>query len=353
MTRITSERRNDMSVHSGYPALAILAALLALPACDAVDRARSQFGTTDTVSVAATGSGVMLGLQAPGMLRAGEEGVLRLSVTNRSDTTATHISLELIVPAWAEPMPPRAGDREVSMAALAEGGTRFGYRMQEAPLEPGQTQSIEQRIRVPADGVMSGPNAPWNGVVRARLLGADGNALAEVEGHIGLGAAVAEGAAPANGVADRRDQIGPVRLGMLAGALRQAVSTARDTTWTHEGTARSGVWVPLGSDRSTLAVLNGDTVVRLEVSDAAVRTREGLGVGSRLEELRSAYGAGCADAADGAVVVWFANAPGVKFALDAPVPSNVAALRASPEGLPATAAVTSWWLHRGVESCSR
>jgi hypothetical protein len=50
MTRMTSERRNDMSVHRGYPALAILATLLALPACDAVDRARSQLGTTDTVS---------------------------------------------------------------------------------------------------------------------------------------------------------------------------------------------------------------------------------------------------------------------------------------------------------------
>jgi hypothetical protein len=341
-----------MSMYRASAALAILAALLALPSCDAIDRARSQFGTTDTVSVAATGSGVMLGLQAPGMLRAGEEGVLRLSVTNHSDTTARHISLELIVPAWAEPMPPRAGDREVSMVALAEGGTRFAYRMQEAPLEPGQTQSIEQRIRVPVDGVMSGPDAPWNGVIRARLLGASGEALAEVEGHVGLGAA-AEGASPASGAADRRDQVGPVRLGMLAGALRQAVPSARDTTWTVEGTTRTGISVPLGSDSRTLAVLSGDTVVRLEVSDAAVRTRERLGVGSRLEELRSAYGGGCADAVDGAVVVWFANAPGITFALDAPVPSNGAALRASPEGLPATATVTRWWLQRGGESCPR
>lgn len=342
-----------MSVHRGFPALTILAGLLALPACDAVDRARSQLGTTDTVSMAATGSGVMLGLQAPGMLRAGEEGVLRLSVTNRSDTTATHISLELIVPAWAEPMPPRPGDREVSMAALAEGGTRFAYRMQEAPLEPGQTQSIEQRIRVPVDGVMSGPDAPWNGVVRARLLGANGEALAEVEGHIGLGAAVEAGMSPADGAADRRDQIGPVRLGMLAGALRQAVSSARDTTWTQAGTTQRGVWVPLGSDSRTLAVLRGDTVVRLEVRDVAVRTRERLGVGSRLEELRSSYGSGCADAIDGDVVVWFAGAPGISFALDTPVPSNVAALRTSPEGLPATATVTRWWLHRDVDDCAR
>jgi hypothetical protein len=341
------------SVQRGSPTLVVLATLLALPGCEAVDRARSQFGTTDTISVAATGSGVLLGLQAPGMLRVGEEGVLRLSVTNHSDTTATHISLELIVPEWAEPMPPRAGDREVSMVALAEGGTRFAYRLQEPPLERGQTQTVDQRIRVAADGVMSGPNAPWNGVVRARLLGASGEALAEVEGHIGLGAAVAEGATPASGAADRRDQIGPVRLGMPAAALRQAASSARDTTWTQEGTAQRGVWVPLGSDSRTLAVLSGDTVIRLEVSDAAVRTRERLGVGSRLAELRSAYGSGCADAVEGAVIVWFASAPGVTFALDAPVPSDVGELRASPEGLPATATVTRWWLQRGAERCPR
>ena len=346
MTRSAHATR---SAHSRLGGLAAVAALLALPACDTVERARSQFGTTDTVSVASTGSGVMLGMQAPGMLRAGEEGVLRMSVTNRSDTTATQISLELIVPAWAEPMPPRAGDREVSMVSLAEGGTRFSYQMQEGPLERGQTQSVEQRIRVPADGVMSKPNAPWNGVVRARLLGADGAALAEVEGHIGLSAAAtmtAEG-----GTADRRDQIGPARLGMTGAALRSSVSTTRDTSWSENGTTQRASWIPLGSDGSTLAVLSGDTVIRLEVHDPAVRTRERLGVGSRLDELRSSYGDACADVVDGDVVVWFATAPGIRFALDAPAPANVAELRTSASGLPATATVTRWWLHRGAESC--
>jgi hypothetical protein len=339
--------------HGRFGRFAAVAALLVLPACDTVDRARSQLGTTDTVSVASTGSGVMLGLQAPGMLRAGEEGVLRLSVTNRTDTTAIHIRLELIVPAWAEPMPPLPGDREVSMVSLAEGGTRFSYLMQEAPLERGQTQSVEQRIRVPVDGVPGEANAPWNGVVRARLLGAHGEALAEVEGHIGLGAAVVPGTTPAGGTADRRDQVGPVRLGMAGVTLRQAVSAARDTSWEQDGTTQRGTWVPLGSDSRTLAVLSGDTVVRLEVRDAAVRTRERLGVGSRFDELRSSYGTACADVAEGAVVVWFATAPGIRFALDAPVPSNVAQLRQNPDGLPATAKVTRWWLHRGAESCTR
>jgi hypothetical protein len=329
--------------------VAAVAALLILLGCDTVDRARSQLGTTDTVSVAATGSGVMLGLQAPGMLRAGEEGVLRLSVTNRTDTTATDISLELIVPAWAEPMPPRAGDREVSMVALAEGGTRFSYRMQEGPLERGQTQSIEQRVRVPLDGVMSGPNAPWNGVVRARLLGGNGDALAEVEGHIGLAGAARdtlEGGSP-----ESRDQVGPARLGMTGTALRQSVRAARDTVWTERGSAQRGTWFPLGSDGGAVALLSGDTVVRLEVRDAAVRTREGFGVGSRLDELRSAYGSACAEVADGAVAVYFAAAPGVRFALDTPVPPDASRLRA--DGLPGTATVTRWWLHRGAAGCTQ
>jgi hypothetical protein len=333
--------------------VAAIAALLALPACDTVDRARSQLGTTDTISVASTGSGVMLGLQAPGMLRTGEEGVLRLSVTNRTDTTATNIHLELIVPAWAEPMPPKPGDREVSMVSLPEGGTRFSYRMQEGPLESGQTQSVEQRIRVPLDGVMSWPDAPWNGVVRARLLGGNGDALAEVEGHIGLAPVQVAGSAPAGGSADRRDQIGPVRLGMTGIALRQSVAAARDTSWTEEGTVRRGSWVPLGSEGRTLAMLSNDTVTRLEVRDAAVRTREGFGVGSRLEQLRSSYGRACADAVDGVVVVWFAAAPGVRFALDSTVPANAGQVRASPNDVPDTASVTRWWLHAGDDGCAR
>jgi hypothetical protein len=338
-----------MSIFRGYPALAT-AALLVVTGCDSVDMARSRLGTTDTISVAARGSGVMLGLQAPGMMRGGEEGVLRLSVTNSSDTTATDISLELTVPEWAEPMPPRAGDREVSMVGLPDGGTRFAYRLQEAPLQSGQTQSIEQRIRVPLDGLMSGPNAPGNGVVRARLLGASNVVLAEVEGHIGLGAAVA-GGTTAGATGDRRDQIGPARLGMSAAVLRQAVAAARDTSWSSAGTNQRGLWIPLGTDGRTLAVLSGDTVVRLEVSDPAVRTRERLGVGSRLEELRSSYGGSCVDTAQGVVSVSFASAPGLRFALDTPIPADAAQWRVTADGLPATATVSRWWLHREARSC--
>jgi hypothetical protein len=346
----------DMSRHRPLRLLALFALLTAAPACDAVDRTRSRIGTgtTDTLTAAATGSGLVLGLQAPGILQTGEEGVLRLSVTNRADTAVTDISLELIVPAWAEPMPPRVGDREVTMAALPDGGTRFAYDMQDAPLQAGQAQSVEQRIRV-ASALARDPNAPTHGVVRVRLLGSDGQPLAEVEGQIMLDSAAVSDTtrATAAEIANRREQIGPVRLGMTAAALRQAATTTRDTTWTQEGMAQRGAWVPLSGRGRVLAVLSGDSVVRLEVRDTVVRTREQLGVGSRLEELRASYGPPCADAGEGTVVVWFANAPGISFALDVPVPTDVAQMRANPDRLPGTARVTRWWLRRGVSNCPR
>jgi hypothetical protein len=339
-----------MNKARGVPVLVVLAALSTVPGCDAIDRARDRFGTTDTLAVAG-GSGLMLGLQAPGVLRAGEEGILRLSVMNRSDTTVAQIRLELIVPGWAVPMPPRPGEREVSMVALSDGGTRFAYRMEDTPIERGDTQIVEQRIRVLATDTAS-PDVARNRIVRGRLLDADGEPLVEVQGEIGL-----EGDAPPDttgaAAGERRDRIGPVRLGMSAAALRQAVPSARDTTWTQEGLSRQGVWASLADGGRTLAVLSGDSVTRLEVLDPAVRTREGLGVGSRLEELRSTYGAACADVRDDVVVVWFAGAPGVSFALDTATPDNVAELRTNPDRLPGTAGVTRWWLRRDIDRCPR
>lgn len=336
--------------HRSVLSLALLTVVPALPACDMVDRARDRFGTTDTLSVEASGSGLMLGLQAPPTLAAGEEGLLRLAVTNRSDTTMSHLRLELIVPGWAVPTPPRHGDREVTMAAQADGGTRFSYSMEETPIAPGQTEAVEQRIRVPADVALDS-SEPWTRNVRGRLLRGDGEALAEVEGEIVLEGASSDTTAPAG--ANGRDRIGPIRLGMSTAALRQAVSSARDTTWTEEATRRRGLWVPLGSEGRALAVLSGDSVARIEVRDPVFRTRERLGVGSRLEELRSAYGSACAEADEGVVVVRFADAPGITFALDAPVPANAGRLRDSPDELPGTARVTRWWLSRGPEGCPR
>jgi hypothetical protein len=334
---------------------ALLLAFVTMAGCDAVDRTRARLATPDTAAVAtASGTGLALGLQAPGALEAGDEGILRLSLTNRTDTIVSRVRLELIVPGWADPLPPRLGDREVTLAALEDGGTRFSYRLDDTPLEPGQAETIEQRIRVPTSGVVGDATVPWSRAVRARLLDLDGQLLAEVESEISLAGVATNGTPSAAGpvTGPVRDRLGPVRLGMTGPALRQAAPAARDTTWSQEGMEERGLVVPTGGGNA-LAVLSGDTVVRIDVVDPAVRTAERLGVGSLMRELRAAYGAACAEGAEGRVVVWFPAAPGVSFALDTPVPQDFAELRSNPDRIPETASVTRWWLRRGVDACPR
>lgn len=323
-----------------------------LVGCDAVERARSRFGTTTTDTVVtSTGSGLALGLQAPPTLRPGDEGLLRLSLNNQTDTTVSQVRLELHVPDWIEPMAPRAGERPVTMSALENGTTVFAYGTDDTPLQPGQISAVDQRIRVPAAGSTPRGNAPWTREIRARLLGADGRVLAEVTSAIGVDTTgtTAATATAGDGVPVRRERIGPVQLGMNTAAVKQAASGTRDTTWTEGRARRRGVLVPVGNG-TALASLSGDVVTRLEVGNAAVQTEERLGVGSRMSELQAAYGVACAGVIDGRVVVWFARAPGAAFVLNTPAPRNAAQLDVSR--IPGTAQVTRWWLSRDVEPCA-
>jgi hypothetical protein len=331
--------------------IAILAVplLLALSACDAIERARERRAPQEP-TVSADAGPITLGLHTPGALAPGEVGIIRVSLANRGDTLAHGMRVEVYVPEWMEPMPPRVGDPEVTMSALDEVHTRFAYRMRDS-LPAGETRTFDQRVRVapPAeDGGLS-----WSRVVRARLLTAAGQPLAEIESEVGVqrGTVTDTDHAPAPAAAAQpRDRLGPARLGMNTAALRRAASGARDTTWQQEGTEERGVVVPLGGGATAVAVLAGDTVSRIEVRDPRPRTAEEVGVGSRYAELRAAYGRACAAVGEGEVVVWFPAAPGISFALDAAVPQDPAQLR-DPERIPGDAAVTRWWLRRGAEGC--
>jgi hypothetical protein len=243
--------------------LKLLPLLLVFSGCEAVDRARSRLTTVDTIPGAARGSGLALGLQVPGVIRPGEEGALRVTVTNRSDTIVSGIRVELIVPGWVDPLPPRIGDREVGMLALEDGGTRFSYRLDDVPLDPEQTQTLEQRVRVPTTGPLAEGVAPYTRTVRARLLGADGHALAEVESEIGLAGVSDPGPATSGALPDTTsfaDRMGPIQVGMSVAAVRQAVPGARDTAWTEAGAQRRGLIVPIEGSTPAIAVLSGDTV---------------------------------------------------------------------------------------------
>jgi hypothetical protein len=176
-----------MKINPRVSILLVLGSLTGLAGCDAVDRVRGRVSApADTVVPAATtAGGLTLGLQTPGVLRPGDQGLLRLSVTNRGNTVATDIRVELFVPGWIEPLPPRIGDREVGMAAVEE-GTRFVYRLHETPVEPGEMEVVEQRIRVPAAGPLTEGAEPWSRLVRARLLDSGDQPLAEVTSEIVL-----------------------------------------------------------------------------------------------------------------------------------------------------------------------
>lgn len=331
--------------------------LLALPACRIVDRVRDGGAPADSAAAPASTESLLLRLESPGVLRPGEEGTVRVSIANHGDSVPRGVVLELFVPGWLEPSPPAPGGREVTVGVTEEEGVKLTYRLDEPPLRPGKTEIVEQGIRVPPTSPATRGGRPWGRVVRARLTAPGGRSMTEVESEIAFDSVAAGDtamAAPdtAAAAAMPRDRLGPARLGMTAAALRRAAPGARDTAWTRGGTAERGVVVPLGGSGRAVALLAGDSVERIEVRDPAARTREGLGVGSPVGELRAAYGTACADVVDDEVVVWFPRAPGVGFALDVRPPRDPRLARAQPDRIPATARVTRWWLRRGPEGCT-
>lgn len=328
--------------------------LLAGSACDFVDSVRDRDVVVDTSGISASAGGFLLSMQMPGTLGPGQEGVVRLSLTNRGDTVPRGVTLDLLVPLWIEPVAPRPGDPPVTIAASEAEGLRFSYRMDEASLEPGQTQMVEQRIRIPRDpaGRSGGPSR--GAVVRARLIDPQGQPLVEVASQLALDSAARGDSVPGSRTeaAVEPDGIGPVRLGMTRAALLEAASGARDTTWSQEGTQERGLVVPFAGSGRAVAVLAGDTVARIVVRDPTLRAHDRVGVGSTLQELRAAYGRPCAAVGEGEVVVWFSSAPGISFALDAAVPQNPQQISSDPERIPASARVTRWWVRRGADGCT-
>jgi hypothetical protein len=161
------------------------------------------------------------------------------------------------------------------------------------------------------------------------------------------GGAIAEGCAP-NGQVPvvTSGGIGVARLGATVRDVGQSCTT-RDTTFSlGEGIQEQGAVIDFGG-RRVLALVENGTISRLIVADSAFRTERGLGVGSRVSQLRQAYGRLCGAVGEGTVAVWLAGLPNVSFGLDTRLSDlGSASTRVSddPSVIPDTARVTSLWV---------
>lgn len=118
------------------------------------------------------------------------------------------------------------------------------------------------------------------------------------------------------------DSIGPFRIDeSLADVRRECPSLWFAWDMDPDGFAVPAVVARLGPSLVTALLtdtLPTATVRQVTVTDAAPKTREGLGVGSTLAELQKAYGAPAAAEPGCVLRIWFAKQPGLAFRMEFP-----------------------------------
>jgi len=149
--------------------------------------------------------------------------------------------------------------------------------------------------------------------------------------------------------------IGPVRVGSRVSDVTSSCAT-HDTTFMLEGTSERGTVVRFGPYAVT-ALTTGQadsSITRVIVADSAFRTDRGVGVGSRVQALRDAYGQVCAALGEGKVVLSAAALPGISFATSvspSALPNGGRSLDRNPSAVPDSAHITSLWIYEGSSTC--
>lgn len=297
-----------------------------------------------------------------------EEDTLRVTVVNATEQPLSG-ELNLFVGAPVEVMTDSAAPADSAPRMQSSGeGTRVTFAL--GTIAPGASGEFRQAVRTPpapvarpaatrpAAGARQPANAPADTVsrfaVRAWVAAADGREVAQAQDTIRIrpgSEVVVGGCGGVKDVAVTRYGMGPLRLDMQAGDVRTLCPEARDTTWPdEEGTTERGMAVRLAGN-PVIVVLKGQTVERIQVDTAGLKTGTGVGVGSTLGDLRGRYGRICAGLDEERVAVWFPAAPGISFGLDSTAVAPAAGL--DPDALPETARVERMWVRQGSDDCPR
>jgi hypothetical protein len=287
-----------------------------------------------------------------------EEDTLRVTLVNATEQPLSG-DLSLFVGAPVELMFDSAAARADSApppprVESSGDGTRVVFPV--AALAPGASAEFRQAVRTPPAPAQRGTSAERDTTsrfaVRAWMAGADGREAASAQDTIRIrpgSEVVVGGCGGVKDVAVTRYGVGPLRLDMRAGDVRTLCPEARDTTWPgQEGLTERGLAVRLAGN-PVILVLDGQTVDRIQVDTAGLRTGAGVGVGSTLAELRGRYGRTCAGVGEGEIAVWFPAAPGVSFALDSTAVASAA--RVDVDALPRDARVERMWVRQGTDDC--
>jgi hypothetical protein len=284
---------------------------------------------------------VSVTLEAPQDAAWNADVPIRATLHNGTGATVEGMRLLLFLPQPLEPVAEPGRPAPEPVVASGE-GTLLAFPL--SGLAEGTSVTVTPRVRIPASPEEGAGGAfalrAWAERAGERVGAEAADTLRVRPAARAAGSACAAAADPTA----TRHGVGPVRLGMAAEALRALCPESRDTAWRAEGLPERGVAVTVGGE-PVLAVLVRDTVHRVVVAAPGVPTGAGVGVGATMGDLRARYGRGCAGVAGGRVAVWFPNAPGISFLVDAP--PEVEAAAEVPDG----ARVTTLLVHGETGDC--